>query len=189
MKDVIREGNPILKEKSLNVELPLSSEDENTIREMYEYVRDSIDPNLSKLYDLRPAVGIAAPQIGILKKMIAIIAPDEDGNEHTMILINPKLKSYSDELTYLEGGEGCLSVDRVCDAYIHRPARVTFEAYFYDYETRELTLKTKRLKGYLAVVFQHEYDHLLGILFVDKANVSNPHYVPDNSHPIKFNDN
>ena len=70
---------------------------------------------------MRPAVGLAAPQLGILKKMIAIVAPDEFGNEHEFALINPKLLSYSDELTYLEGGEGCLSVDRPCDALIHRP--------------------------------------------------------------------
>lgn len=186
MKDIIREGNPILKQKSKEVPIPLSQEDENTIIEMMEYVYNSCDPEFNEKYDLRPAVGLAAPQIGILKKMIAIVAPDEKGNEHEFAIINPKLISYSDELTYLPGGEGCLSVDRSCDAYIHRPARVTFEAYIYNFETRQVEKKRIRLKGYLAVVFQHEYDHLNGILFVDRANNIDPKFIPENSKPIKF---
>ncbi len=188
MKDVIREGNPLLKEKSVDVKIPLSKEDEELMISMMEYVYNSCDPELNEKYDLRPAVGLAAPQLGILKKMIAIVAPDENGNEHEFALINPKLISYSDELTYLEGGEGCLSVDRVCNAYIHRPARVTFESYFYDLETGKLEKKRMKLKGYLAVVFQHEYDHLNGVLFVDRANKENPMYIPENAKPIKFKD-
>ena len=189
MKDVIREGNPILKQKSQDVTIPLSQEDENTIIEMMEYVYNSCDPEYNEKYDLRPAVGLAAPQLGILKKMIAIVAPDEFGNEHEFALINPKLLSYSDELTYLEGGEGCLSVDRPCDALIHRPARVTFESYFYDLETGKLEKKKVKLKGYLAVVFQHEYDHLNGVLFIDRANKVDPKFVPENSKPIVFKEN
>ena len=189
MKDVIREGNPLLKQKSADVKIPLSKEDEELIISMMEYVYNSCDPEMDEKYDLRPAVGLAAPQLGILKKMIAIVAPDESGNEHEFALINPKLLSYSDELTYLEGGEGCLSVDRACDAYIHRPARVMFEAYFYDLETGKLEKKRMKLKGYLSVVFQHEYDHLNGILFVDRANKTNPKHIPDNSKPIQFKEN
>ncbi|MBQ4570281.1 MAG: peptide deformylase [Bacilli bacterium] len=188
MKDVIREGNPLLKEKSVDVKIPLSKEDEQLMIDMMEYVYNSCDPELNEKYDLRPAVGLAAPQLGILKKMIAIVAPDENGEEHEFALINPKLISYSDELTYLEGGEGCLSVDRACNSLIHRPARVTFEAYFYDLDTGKLEKKRMRLKGYLAVVFQHEYDHLNGILFVDRENKENPYYIPENSKPIKFNE-
>lgn len=186
MKDVIREGNPLLKQKASEVTIPLSKEDEQLITDMLEYVYNSIDEEMAEKYDLRPAVGLAAPQLGILKKMIAIVAPDEAGNEHEFAIINPKLLSYSDELTYLEGGEGCLSVDRKCDALIHRPKRVMFEGYFYDIETKKLEKKTLRLKGYLAVVFQHEYDHLNGILFVDRANKDNPYMIPENSSPIKF---
>ena len=188
MKDVIREGNPLLKQKSADVKIPLSKEDEELIISMMEYVYNSCDPEMNEKYDLRPAVGLAAPQLGILKKMIAIVAPDESGNEHEFALINPKLLSYSDELTYLEGGEGCLSVDRSCDAYIHRPARVMFEAYFYDLETGKLEKKRMKLKGYLSVVFQHDYDHLNGILF-DRANKTNPKHIPDNSKPIQFKEN
>ena len=102
MKDIIKEGNPLLKEKSIDVELPISLEDAEILNSMIEYIFNSIDPKVAEKYDLRPAVGLAAPQLGILKKMIAIVAPDESGNEHEFALINPKLLSYSDELTYLE---------------------------------------------------------------------------------------
>ena len=72
MKDIIREGNPLLNEKSTDVELPLSIEDEDILNDMIEYIDNSIDEEIAEKYDLRPAVGIAAPQIGILKKMIVI---------------------------------------------------------------------------------------------------------------------
>ena len=186
MKDIIREGNPLLHENAKDVVLPLSKDDEELMISMMEYIYNSIDPELNTKYDLRPAVGLAAPQLGILKKMIAIVAPDESGVEHEFALINPRLLSYSDELTYLVGGEGCLSVDRKCDGLVHRPKRITFESYFYDLDTKELVKKTMKLKGYLAVVFQHEYDHLNGILFVDKINKTDPYFVPDNSTPVVF---
>ena len=184
MKDIIKEGNPILKQKSVDVELPISTEDAETLNSMIEYIFNSIDPEVSEKYGLRPAVGIAAPQIGILKKMIVINAFDEDGNEHFYAIVNPKLMSYSDELTYLQGGEGCLSVEREAPGLIHRHKRVTVKGYFL--ENGKLVNKTIKLKGYLAIVFQHEYDHLFGTLFVDRINPITPFEVPNNSTPVVF---
>ena len=184
MKDIIKEGNPILKQKSVDVELPISTEDAETLNSMIEYIFNSIDPKVSEKYGLRPAVGIAAPQIGILKKMIVINAYDEDGKEHFYAIVNPKLMSYSDELTYLQGGEGCLSVERETQGLIHRHKRVTVKGYFL--ENGKLVNKTIKLKGYLAIVFQHEYDHLFGTLFVDRINSVNPFEVPSNSTPVVF---
>lgn len=188
MKDIIREGNPILKQKSLPVELPLSEEDENTLNLMIDYIFNSIDEEIGKKYNLRPAVGLAAPQIGILKKMIVIYAFDEHDNEHFYPLVNPVLLSYSNELTYLPGGEGCLSVDREARGLIHRPKRVTFRADVYDPETGLLTNQVIKLEGYMAVVFQHEFDHLKGTLFVDRIKKEDPFHIPENSTPIKFGD-
>lgn len=188
MDDIIREGNPTLKEKSQNVSLPLSEEDEHIINLMIDYIFNSIDDEISEKYKLRPAVGLAAPQIGILKKMIVIYAFDEDGNEHFYPLINPVLLSYSNELTYLKGGEGCLSVDRDVRGLIHRPKRISVRAQYYDVETGTLEEKVFKFEGYISVVFQHEFDHLKGILFVDRINKENPFFVPENSTPIKFND-
>ena len=186
MKDIIKEGNPLLKQKSVDVNLPISDEDANTLNTMIEYIFNSIDPEVSEKYGLRPAVGIAAPQIGILKKMIVINAIDEDGVEHFYAIVNPKLMSYSDELTHLQGGEGCLSVEREAKGLIHRHKRVTVKGYFL--EDGKLVNKTIKLKGYLAIVFQHEYDHLLGTLFVDRINPVNPFERPSNSTPVFFKD-
>ena len=62
MDDIIREGNPTLKEKSQNVSLPLSEEDEHIINLMIDYIFNSIDDEISEKYKLRPAVGLAENQ-------------------------------------------------------------------------------------------------------------------------------
>lgn len=184
MKEIIVEGNPLLRAKSEPVKIPMSLEDMKTMDEMTDYIFNSIDDEISKKYDLRPAVGLAAPQIGINKKMLVIYAFDEKGNEHFYPMVNPRLVSYSDELTYLDCGEGCLSVTRETKGYVHRSKRVTVETYLY--LEGKLVKTTLRLKGYIAVVFQHEYDHLQGMLFVDRINKENPFFVPENSKPINF---
>lgn len=184
MNDILREGNYLLKEKSLEVVLPISTEDEQTLLSMIKYIENSTDEEIACQYGLRAAVGIAAPQIGVLKKMIVIWTFDEKGEEHFYPLVNPKLISYSDELTYLSGGEGCLSVDREVEGYVHRPYKVRFQAYLY--ENGNLVFKRFQLKGYLAIVFQHEYDHLNGILFTERISQENPFFIPDNSKPVIF---
>jgi peptide deformylase len=109
---------------------------------------------------------------------------DENNQLHHYMMINPKIISYSDELTYLPGGEGCLSVDREVVGLVHRPRKVTVKTYLYENgEVKEVTL---RLKDYIAIVFQHEYDHLNGILFVDRINKDFPLNVPENSTPVRF---
>ena len=184
MKDIIIEGNELLRKKCELVELPMSDEDKHTMDEMIDYIFNSIDDEIAKKYDLHPAVGIAAPQIGINKKMLVIYSYDEQGNEHFYPMVNPKLISYSDELTYLDSGEGCLSVRRQAKGYIHRSKRVTVDTYLY-YQGK-LKKATIRLKGYLAIIFQHEYEHLNGVLFVDHINQENPFYIPKNSSPVVF---
>ncbi len=186
MKDILKEGNPILREKCEEIALPLSKDEEKTIQDMIEYLRNSQDEELSKKYGIRPGVGLAAPQIGINKKMLVILSYDEEGKLHFYPMINPKLISYSEEKTYLEGGEGCLSVDRNVKGLVHRAKRVTVETYLYT-ENKLLHVRL-RLKGYIAVIFQHEYDHLNGILFVDRINKNNPFEIVANSTPIQFKD-
>ena len=78
MKDITREGNPVLREKCVDVKIPLSSEDEKTLNDMIEYIINSQDDELAKKYGLRPGVGLAAPQIGVNKKMLVILSYDED---------------------------------------------------------------------------------------------------------------
>ena len=186
MKDIVREGKQVLKDKAELVSLPLSDIDKQTIVEMMNYLYDSCDEEIAAKYGLRAGVGLAAPQIGVSKRMFVMAAYDEKGNFFEMAIINPKIISYSDELTYLPGGEGCLSVDREVQGLIHRPKKIKVQGYVYDFEKNDVVLKTISLKGYLAVVFGHEFDHLNGILFVDRINKENPFFVPENSKPIKF---
>ena len=87
---------------------------------MNDYLADSYDDELCKKYGLRPGVGLAAPQVGVAKKMLVIMAYDEKGDFHHYVLVNPKIISTSVELTYLETGEGCLSVTKDYRGLIHR---------------------------------------------------------------------
>ncbi len=169
MKDVIREGHPTLALKSKEVELPLSSIDKETLRLMLEFLENGQDYEISEEYDLRPGVGLAAPQINISKRMIAVLTYDETGDKfYKHLVVNPKIMSHSIKKTYLPGGEGCLSVDREVEGITPRHKKITLKGHFYNVETEELTLRTLKLSGYVSIVFQHEIDHLNGILFVDK---------------------
>ena len=158
------------------------------LNDMMEYLELSQDDEKAIELDIQPGVGLAAPQLGILKKMFVVLTADEKGNLHKYALVNPQLVSHSVAKSYLSGGEGCLSVDREVKGLIHRPKKIRVQGYVYDFEKNEAVLKTIVLKGYLAVVFGHEFDHLNGILFVDRVNKENPFFVPENSKPIKFKD-
>ena len=106
-KDIVKDGANVLREKCVDVTIPFSNEDLKHLEDMDDYLANSYDEKLCKKYDIRPGVGIAAPQIGINKKMLCIMAYDEKGNFHHYAFVNPKIISYSVELTYLESGEGC----------------------------------------------------------------------------------
>ena len=83
-------------------------------------------------------------------------------------MVNPKIISHSVKKTYIPGGEGCLSVDREVEGITPRHKKITLKGYFYNHETEEIKLGTMKLSGYVSVVFQHEIDHLNGVLFVEK---------------------
>lgn len=169
MKDVIREGHPTLSLKSKAVELPLTDVDKKTLKLMMEFLENGQDPEKAEEYELRPGVGIAAPQINISKRMIAVKTYDEQGEKlYKHLLVNPKIISHSIKKIYLPGGEGCLSIDRDVEGITPRHKKITLKSYFYNVETDELTLGVLKLSGYVSIVFQHEIDHLNGILFVDK---------------------
>ena len=92
MKDIIRDGHPTLREKAKDVNLPLSEEDKNTLRDMREFLINSQDDEIAKKYGLRSGVGLAAPQINISKKMIAVYLPDDgEGKSYDYMLVNPKV--------------------------------------------------------------------------------------------------
>ncbi|EHJ06742.1 peptide deformylase [Staphylococcus simiae] len=170
MKDIIRDGHPTLREKANEVKLPLSNEDKETLKAMREFLINSQDDEISKRYGLRSGVGLAAPQINVAKRMIAVYLPDDgNGKSYDYMLVNPKIMSHSIQEAYLPTGEGCLSVDENIPGLVHRHHRVTIKAK--DIDGNDINL---RLKGYPAIVFQHEIDHLNGVMFYDHIDKDHP---------------
>lgn len=168
-KDIVDEKNKILRTVSKEVKFPLSDEDRKVIKEMIEYLTDSQIPELAEKYDLRPGMGMAAIQLGIQKRYFVVVHEYEEGHFKNYVLINPKIVSNSEERIYVEDGEGCLSVNRETIGITPRYARVTMEAY--DMEGNKIRIRGREE---LAIAFQHELDHLNGILFVDKIDKKNP---------------
>lgn len=173
-KDILDEKDKRLRQISKEVTFPLTKEDKETIDTMIKYLHDSQIDELAEKYDLRPGMGMSAVQLGILKRYFVVVNeisdPDDDKKEfETYILINPKIISNSMEQIYVEEGEGCLSVNRPVEGIVPRYARVTMEAY--DMEGRKTHV---RAREELAICFQHELDHLNGILFTDHIDPKNP---------------
>lgn len=171
-KDICKEGNLVLRTKCIEVNIPLNSNDESCLIELYQYLIISENEELAKRYNIRPGVGIAAPQVGVNKRMFAMNCVDfldEKLTKYTYCVINPKIIAHSNEMTYLPDGEGCLSITRDTLGYVvPRYYSIKFKAALYDLTTKKIKYITKTLEGYPAIVFQHEYDHLDGILYVDK---------------------
>ena len=179
MKDIVRDGHPALRNKSIEVDLPPTKEDVQTLNKMMEFLKNSQDEKIAEKYKLRSGVGLAAPQIGINKQLIAIHFTHKD-KQYSYQLINPKIISHSVEKAFLSGGEGCLSVDEPIEGLVMRNSRITVRAF--DIQGNPLKL---RFKGYPAIVVQHEIDHLNGIMFYDYINRQNPYYVPDQAVEIE----
>ncbi|KAB7668814.1 peptide deformylase [Bacillus sp. B1-b2] len=175
MSDIIREGDPILREKVQEVSLPPSSEDIQELLCMLQFLKNSQDPILSQKYQLRAGVGLSANQIGLNKRMFACYIPQQNSAPLEYMLINPKIISHSASMIYIPESEGCLSIDRQITGYVPRYKRITVRGYTIHGE--EIKLK---LKDYEAIVFQHEIDHLNGVLFYDHINKNNPFELPAN---------
>ncbi|WP_026690095.1 peptide deformylase [Alteribacter aurantiacus] len=170
MDDIIREGHPTLRRVAAEVDLPPTKEEKEILQKMVEYLIHSQDEEMAEKYGLRPGVGLAGPQINVSKRMIAVRTHDHNDELIELGLFNPKIISHSVETTYLEGGEGCLSVDRMVEGDVPRYARIKVKAT--TLEGDEITLK---LKGFAAIVFQHEIDHLNGVMFYDRIDKNDPH--------------
>lgn len=103
-------------------------------------------------------VGLAAPQIGLSMRMFVLIADDNVRR----VFINPQIIKTSEEMSNYD--EGCLSIPQVYET-ISRPARVTVQAF--NEKGKPFTLDAD---GFLARIIQHEYDHLNGVVFIDKGD-------------------
>ena len=145
VRNIRKEGDEVLRVKC------------KPVKEITEGVLSLIDDMFETMYEA-DGVGLAAPQIGIVKQIVVI--DDRDGGEFA--LINPKIVKAEGEQ---ESCEGCLSLPGYRGNVI-RPEKVTVEATFPD--GNEYTIEAE---GFLAVVMCHEIDHLSGILYKDKATV------------------
>lgn len=171
---ILDEKNKILREISKEVTEPLTKEEKETINQIILNLKYSQIENLSKKYDLRPGMGLAFPQIGILKRIIVIVYEYEEGKFENYVVVNPKIVSNSTEIIAAEAGEGCLSVNREVDGHVPRYARVTVEGL--DTDGNKITI---RAREDLSIAFQHEIDHLNGILFYDRIDKNKPFFTDD----------
>ncbi|UDM32502.1 peptide deformylase [Lentilactobacillus laojiaonis] len=172
MKDIVRDGDPVLRKRAENVQFPLSDEDKKLAEDLMEYLVVSQDPELCEKYNLRAGVGLAAPQVGVSKMMASVLVPAEDENDEPVfkdVIINPVIVSNSVQKGALTEGEGCLSVDKDIPGYVPRSARITLK--YTDVDGKDHKI---RLKNYPAIVCQHEIDHLHGTLFYDHIDKDDP---------------
>lgn len=172
--DILDEKDKRLRKKSEEVSFPLSKEDKKLIQRAIDHLTYSQIEEYEKKYNLRPGMGLAFPQIGFNKRIIIIVHEVDDGIFDNYVFINPKIVSESTEMIAAEVGEGCLSVNRDVEGHVPRHARVTVEGF--DEAGNKIRV---RAREELAIAFQHEIDHLNGILFFDRINKDKPFFTED----------
>ena len=178
-KDIIDEKDKRLHIPSEDVIFPMDQEDLKMIDDMIEHLTLSQIPEESEKYELRPGMGLAAIQVGIPKRYFVVVYEVDEGKFENYIMVNPKIVSASNEMIYVEDGEGCLSVNRPTEGIVPRHARITMEGF----DTEGKPIKY-RVREDLAIAFQHEYDHLNGILFTDKIDKEDPFKGKNKYRPI-----
>ena len=146
LRKILTEPDPILRKKCE----PLEKVDTETKKLM--------DDMLETMY-AAPGIGLAAIQVGILKRLVVIDISKGEEEKKPMFLINPQIIHRSKKTSIYE--EGCLSLPGQF-AEIERPAECTVK--YIDYNGKE---KEQKVDGLLATCVQHEVDHLNGILFID----------------------
>lgn len=177
--DILDEKNPIIRKENEEVSFPMEQKDLDMIEKMLDHLYKSQIEEYAKKYNLRPGMGLAAPQVGINKRYFVVCHEEDENKFHNYVIINPEIISHSEELIYAEEGEGCLSVNREVDGIVPRYARVTVKGK----DTNGKDIKI-RAREELAIAFQHEIDHLNGILFVDRIDKNNPFKNADYMRPI-----
>ena len=143
LRTIVTEGDPILRKKCREVD------------EVTDRIRMILDDMVDTMHDA-DGVGLAAPQVGIMRRMFVA----EPEPEQIYYFVNPKILSQEGEE---EGDEGCLSVPEMIGTVV-RPTKITIEGLDRDGHSRVYTFE-----GFAARVMCHEYDHLDGILYPDKA--------------------
>ncbi|CAI8055045.1 Peptide deformylase [Geodia barretti] len=143
-------GDPVLRKKA------------EPITEITEAELQIAEQMLETLYTTGTGIGLAATQVGILKRLIIVdIGEDDDEEYEPLALFNPEILSFEGEIV---AEEGCLSIPDVT-ADVKRPEQIVVEGINVQREPIRI-----EADGLLARVLQHEIDHLNGILFIDRIN-------------------
>jgi len=146
--------------------LPIKFYGENVLRKISEPVTEFDDNlvqfvnNMTETMSSAPGIGLAAPQVGVNKRIIIVDISHENHKDKLYQLINPEILELSKETDRLE--EGCLSIPGINEAVV-RPIRAKIRAR--NLKGEEILMESE---GLLARCFQHEIDHLNGTLFVDR---------------------
>lgn len=143
-------GDPVLRRVAAPMTLPLTEPLDELIKDMFDTM------------EAERGIGLAAPQIGVSKRLMVLRVPNADGPDTEMVLVNPVFTEMTGNVVM---EEGCLSIPGISED-VKRPARVVVQAF--DLSGGPLELEAT---GLLARALQHEMDHLDGIMFVDRISM------------------
>ena len=143
---ILQLPNPILRQKSLEVQ------------EVDDNIRKTLDDMLETMYESN-GVGLAAPQVGLLQRMLVIDISAKEETKQPLKMVNPRMVWHSDDIQTCS--EGCLSIPNQF-APVDRFLTVRIEYLDENGEPQDLTAT-----DFLAVAVQHEMDHLDGVVFID----------------------
>ena len=144
--EILTAPDPVLKQKAEPVD------------EVNDEIRTLLDDMLETMYDA-PGIGLAAPQIGVLKNVIVVDVHEEGEDPKPLKMVNPEVTWSSEDMGTYE--EGCLSVPQSYSE-VERPAQI--KVTYLDENGAKMDLEAD---GLLATCIQHELDHLNGKLFID----------------------
>ena len=152
LRQIITLPDPVLRRKARPV-TRFDNELQTLIDDMIETMREA------------PGVGLAAPQVGVSLRVIVVEYAEEEEKEDApkklYVMVNPEIKVVSEETE--QGIEGCLSVPG-WQGEVERGLRVTVKG-----QTRRGQPMKVKAKGWMARIFQHEIDHINGVVFTDRA--------------------
>jgi len=154
IREIVFTPDPVLRRKARKI-TAFDKDLQTLIDDMIETLRDA------------PGVGLAAPQVGVSERLIVVEygegeEEDENAPKKLYVVINPEITSASEEM--VEGVEACLSIPRMMGE-VDRHEQITVKGL-----NRHGKPVKYKLNGWLARIFQHEIDHLEGILFTDRAS-------------------
>jgi len=147
---IARMGHPVLQHKAEEVSDPTAPRIRKLVMDMIETMHDA------------NGRGLAAPQVHVPLRVVVFITPEDDEHEGVTAIVNPVLDLLTEEL--IEGWEGCLSVPGL-QGVVPRAPKVRYSGV-----TPDGTLIDRAVEGFHAVVVQHEFDHLDGILYPQRMN-------------------